>query len=240
MTELQQLTEHVWVYPHNPDHEAVQPAVGMIVTARETVLVDAGNSPRHARRILSELWRIGAPLVSHIIYTHHHWDHIFGAQIFGGTIIAHEQCRDLIAERYAAKPWGSSYIQDEMRQNPARARVLQAMQRAVEDWRGFRVMLPEIVFSRQMTLYLDGLTVEMRHVGGQHAPESVTVEVVEEKVLFVGDSYYPPPLLTGKPGDTPDLHMAEAFLQRGLAWYVEGHNKPLTHTEFQQQLTANL
>src|SRR5690606_14878150 len=83
--ELQQISEHVWVYPHNPND--TQPNVGVIVTEQHTVLIDAGNSPRHARRILGELWRINAPTVTHVIYTHYHWDHTFGAQIFGGLVI---------------------------------------------------------------------------------------------------------------------------------------------------------
>ena len=234
--ELQPLTPHVWVYPYDP--KETQPNIGVIVTPTQTVLIDAGNSPRHARRVLAELWRIDAPLVTHIIYTHYHWDHTFGAQIFNGTIIAHERCHDLLTANYFGRPWSTSYIQDEMQQNPARAGVLRAMERAVESWRGFRVVLPQVMFSRQMALHLDGVTLNLRHVGGKHSEDSITVEVVEDKVLFLGDSDYEPPVFLRQPGDHVDTEMIEGFLAQEMNWYVEGHHTPLDHKDAAAALEA--
>lgn len=229
MAELQPLTPHVWIYPCDPDE--TQPNLGVIITPTQTVLVDAGNGPRHARRLLAELWRIDAPVVTHIIYTHYHWDHTFGAQIFNGTIIAHEKCRDLIVAHYAGRPWSANYIQEEIYQNPARADVLRMMARAVEEWRGFRIVPPQVMFSEQMTLHLDALTLRLQYVGGRHAADSITVEVVEEKVLFIGDSYYKPPAFLRQLDDSPDAEMIESFLARQMSWYIEGHQPPLRYED---------
>lgn len=227
--ELQAVSPHVWLYPYNPDD--IQPNVGVIITAEQTVLVDAGNSPRHARRVLTELWRMGAPPVTHVIYTHYHWDHTFGAQIFNCPVVAHDMTLDLLQMYYANKPWSAAYLQEEARQNPDRANVMAAIGRAVDEWRGFHVVLPELLFSHDLTLHLADLTLHLRHVGGRHAADSITVEVVEDAVLFIGDSYYPPPPFLRQPGDGLDVGLYAGFIERGLDWYIEGHNRPLNRDE---------
>jgi hypothetical protein len=45
---LEHLTGRVWIYPHDPDPDAIRPSVAVIVDDRGSVLVDAGNSPRPA------------------------------------------------------------------------------------------------------------------------------------------------------------------------------------------------
>ena len=82
---LQQVASNIWIFPHDEDANRVQPNVGIIVAGKHTVLIDAGNSPRHARRIMIALDDIQAPAVSYLIYTHSHWDHVFGAMVFGGV-----------------------------------------------------------------------------------------------------------------------------------------------------------
>ncbi len=233
--ELQQISEHVWIYPYNPNE--TQPNVGVIITEEHTVLIDGGNSPRHARRILGELWRMNAPSVSHIVYTHYHWDHTFGAQIFDALVVSHEQTRDLLISQYASKPWSNHYIQDEIRQNPARASMMQSLGRAIDDWRGFRVILPSVVFSDHMVLHVDEVTLDLRHIGGKHAADSITVEVAGEGVLFVGDCYYPPPTAVRQPGDGLNIEMLQALLAQNMNIYIEGHNQPITHAEFVQKMS---
>ena len=44
-----------------------------------TLIVDAGNSPRHARLLLDEVARLPIPSPTYLALTHWHWDHVFGA-----------------------------------------------------------------------------------------------------------------------------------------------------------------
>ena len=90
---LIQVAQNVWIFPRDEDPNRLQPNVGVIVADGHTVLVDAGNSPRHARRILLALDDVKAPPISHVIYTHSHWDHVFGAMVVGAPDMAHELCR---------------------------------------------------------------------------------------------------------------------------------------------------
>jgi glyoxylase-like metal-dependent hydrolase (beta-lactamase superfamily II) len=200
------------------------------------VLVDGGNSPRHSRRIIGALAEMNAPPISYVIYTHHHWDHAFGGNVFGAPSIAHESCRKLLIES-AAKPWSYSYIQEEIRRNPLREVGLMAMGRAIEDWRGFRILIPTITFMHRMRLYLDGLTIELEHVGGRHASDSIVVRVGE--VLFTGDCYYPPPLHLRAPTDTLDYEMMKSLADESAEIFIDGHGSPLSLAEFLSSATPD-
>jgi len=232
---LRQIADHVWIFPRDEDPNKIQPNVGIIVTGKHTVLVDGGNSPRHARRVMIALDDIQAPAVSYVIYTHSHWDHVFGAMVFGAPAIGHELCRKQLAEQ-ATRPWSYSYIQEEIIRTPAREAGLRALSRAVEDWRNFRVVQPEIALAKRMQLYLDGMMIEMEHVGGQHAADSIIVRLPQERVVFTGDCYYPPPIHLRKPTDTLDFAMIESLISDDYDVYVDGHGDPMKRADIQQML----
>ncbi|HEX2908478.1 MAG TPA: MBL fold metallo-hydrolase [Phototrophicaceae bacterium] len=233
MSALIQLAQHVYIYPGDPDPNRTQPNVGVIVTPNHTVLIDAGNSPRVARRVLLALDELHAPPINYVIYTHSHWDHVFGAGVFSVPAIGHELCRKQLVDT-ASKPWSQAYIQEEIQRTPAREASLKAMSRAIEDWRSFHIVVPEITLSRLLRLYLDDLTLEIEHVGGQHAPESVVVRAVEARVIFLGDCYYPPPAHLRRPNDTLDWELIKTLSSDNLDIYVDGHNPPRTRDEFRQ------
>lgn len=229
--ELQPIAERVWIFPCDPDPSKLQPTVGVICAPTQTILVDGGNSPRHARRILTALAEMNAPPVSTVIYTHHHWDHVFGASVFGAPAIAHELCRKLLIEA-ASKPWSYAYLQEEMRRNPLREAGLIALGRAIDDWRSFRILLPAVTFTQKTSLYLDGLTLDLAHVGGRHAADSIVLHVRESGVLFTGDCYYPPPIHLREANDTLDYAMIESLADETINVYVDGHGSPLSRAEF--------
>ncbi|MCB9450841.1 MAG: MBL fold metallo-hydrolase [Anaerolineaceae bacterium] len=222
-----QLTDSTWVFPCHPDPEKLQPNVGIIISGGQTVLVDGGNSPHHARSILNALDELNAPPVRHIIYTHSHFDHFFGAQVFGAPAIAHELCRQRVQEM-ALKPWSYSYIEDEIQQTPERAIGLRNIARVMDEWRGFRVIVPTMTFTAGMRLYLGDLRVDIEHVGGQHSPDSSVVRVPSEGIIFVADAYYPPVPDYRQPGDTADFDLlARLLADETIQHIVDGHSTPL-------------
>ncbi len=227
---LVQIVPNVYIFPRDESPERVQPNVGIITAGRQTVLIDAGNSPRHARRIMIALDDIQAPPVRQIIYTHSHWDHVFGAMVFGAPAVAHELCRKHLAE-LSSKPWSHSYVQEEIQRSPAREASLRAMSRAVEDWRNFRIVQPEIVFSQSLTLHFEGVTLELEHVGGAHAPDSIVVRLPEQRVLFLGDCYCLPPPHLRRPEDTPDFALLRRLASDAYDWYIDSHSPPMSREE---------
>lgn len=234
--ELVPIADRIWLFPAESGNGTVQPNVGVIVTDTGSVLVDAGNSPRHARRILRALAARDLPPVSYVIYTHHHWDHVFGAQVYVAPVIAHDVCHDLLVER-AARPWSTAYIEDEIRRNPAAEPIYAAIDRAVDDWQGFRVVLPTLTFTHRMTLETGGLSIGIEHVGGQHAPDSVVVRVPDAGVLFVSDCFYKPTPLTRTADSTLGYALIERFLaDEAIRLFIDGH----TPTPYTREMIAEL
>lgn len=234
---LRQVASNVWIFPRDEDPNRTQPNVGIIVAGKHTILVDGGNSPRHARRIMIALDDIQAPAVSYVIYTHSHWDHVFGAMVFGAPAIGHELCRKQLMET-ATKPWSHAYIQEEIIRTPNRESQFRAINRAVEDWRNFRIVLPEIVLAKTLRLYLEGTTIEVEHVGGQHAPDSVIVRLPESRTLFLGDCFYPPPMHLRELEDKLDFPMMRSLVDAGIDTYIDGHGDPVDRAGFEGKIES--
>ena len=168
--KLEQLTEHTWLLPHDPDQNAVQSCIGVIITQNESILIDAGNSPRLARKLKTELIRNNLPPVSRIIYTHHHWDHVYGACEFAVPVTAHILCKAILEEE-AKKPWGIEYLNAEIQSAPDLTASYNARARSIENWGAFRIIVPEDVFETEDVIQMDRLTIELFHVGGEHAED---------------------------------------------------------------------
>lgn len=233
------LTPHVWLFPCDDDEVTgrIQPSVGIICTARQTILVDAGNSPAHARHIRAALDHIAAPPVRFLIYTHHHWDHVFGAQVFGVPVIAHELGHELVGN-LATMPWSRQSLAQRIVEEPQRAASYTALLHALADDAQLDVYVPSLTFSDRLRLHVDDLTIELEHVGGQHAPDSIVVRVPEVGVLFLGDCYYPPPLHLRTTESTPDVAMLASLVSDRYEWYIEGHDHPHTKAELRTVLAA--
>ena len=160
-----------------------QPNIGALITENQTILVDVGNSPRRARQVAIELAAAGLPPVRTLIYTHHHWDHVFGAQAYhASSIIAHEEC---YAQLHAlvGKPIQSA---DGLRPLHGESDTI-AMQNAVDDWRDFHLCLPTLTFGKTLSLLLDGLRIDLSHLGGPHASDCLLVCLPQHGVVFCGD-----------------------------------------------------
>ncbi len=235
---LKPLTEHIWLLPHDPDETAVQSAIGVITTQNESILIDAGNSPRLARKLKTELARNNLPPVSHIIYTHHHWDHVYGACEFDVPVTAHRICKAIL-EVESRKPWGIEYLSEEIKREPKLTASYNARAKSIEDWASFRIVVPEEVFKAEKAIHLNGLTIELEHVGGEHAEDSIVVKVPQDGVMFISDCYYPPPLHLRKPDSAPSLDMLRRLQNGAYNLYVEGHDKPFTRAELLKFLQEN-
>lgn len=229
--KLVQLKKGVWIYSHHSNPAMVKPTVGILTTPSQTVLIDAGNSPKHALQIQAALTEMKAPPVSHIIYTHHHWDHTFGGIMFEGIFVGHEQCEGHLMQ-YKAINWSKEYFEREIALNPLQKASHQAKLEQIDDWNQFDIRLPDRTFSENMRLDLDGLTLELSYVGGPHANDSIIIKAVEANVLFVGDCFYPPPLALRKEGDSYSLDMLKRCSAASDQLYVHGHGQPIESDRF--------
>ena len=118
--DLEQIAPSVYIFPRDETPNTIQPNIGVIALKQQTILIDTGNSPRHARQIVGAINSRLLPPVKTIILTHHHWDHTFGAASFNADqVIAHEKCASYLAD-YATQDWNATILRDQIAENPKR------------------------------------------------------------------------------------------------------------------------
>ncbi|MEV6494937.1 MBL fold metallo-hydrolase [Actinoplanes sp. NPDC051633] len=233
MSVLRHLGGRVWLFPHDPDPARVQGCVAVIAGDDGSVLVDAGNSPAVARQVQAAVATAGLPAPRRLVYTHHHWDHVWGACAWPGLEIVGHRAGAAILRAEARKPWSEAYVREMAAANPRLAASCAARLSAMAgQWDDFAVRAPHTEFDD--TLTLPG-GVEVRHVGGGHAEDSTVVAVPDSGVLLLGDCFYPPPLHQRQPGDRLDLELVHRLLADyppdRFGWYADSHDHPKPSTD---------
>lgn len=72
----------------------VNSIVGVIDDGDAIYLIDSGLGPEHIQQVVDE-----ATKPVHLILTHAHWDHIWGAEAIPGNIYAHESAKDEFSQK---------------------------------------------------------------------------------------------------------------------------------------------
>jgi glyoxylase-like metal-dependent hydrolase (beta-lactamase superfamily II) len=220
---LTHLAGRVWLYPHDPDGARTQPCVAVIDLGDRSVLVDAGNGPAHARAVRVAVQEQALPPVATIVFTHHHWDHVWGASEWDADdIVGHAAGAELLRED-ARRPWSTAYAEEVVRDNPRMSLSVASRRLAVPDWSELDVRPPTRTFDDELVLG-DGLVA--RHVGGKHAPDSTIVIDSESGVALLGDSFYPPPFHLRDEHSATDFAMLRDFVRLPVEWLVDAHGPP--------------
>ncbi|EAT12628.1 MBL fold metallo-hydrolase, partial [Bermanella marisrubri] len=105
--------------------------------------------------------------VDFLINTHLHADHVANNGFFadeGATIIAHQGTYDTLKNKGLVSGGGVSDAGENM--------------------------LPHVVFSQSMTLYLNGLTIELSHIPNAHTLSDIIVYIPEKNMIHVGDMLF--------------------------------------------------
>lgn len=159
-------------------------ALGVIVTPRGLIQIDAPPSPEDARSWRASLMNLGGGLERLLINLDAHPDRTLGARAMDCTVIAHEKT----AFTFRNRP-GTFKAQGE---------------ETGADWESIpglgsvRWAPPEISFGDTMTLHWGDTPVLLEHHPGP-SNGSIWVNLPEEKVVFVGDAVLKnqPPFLAG-------------------------------------------
>ena len=165
-----------------------------------------------------------------------HW--IIAETLYVCYLTAHTICKAILEEE-SKKPWGSEYLSAEIKREPKLTVSYSARAKSIEDWGAFRIVVPNDVFETVTVIHLGGLTIELEHIGGEHAEDSIVVKVPQDEVMFIGDCYYPPPAHLHKPDSAPSLDMLRRLQNEAYNLYVEGHDKPFTRAELLKFLQEN-
>ncbi len=144
---------------------------GFVVTKAGVVVIDALGSPAMARELLATIRTITPQPVKLVILTHHHADHIYGAQVFrqaGATIVAHALGRDYLGSE------------------TARLRLKASIDDGLTE-PGTQVVGADTWLAGSASFDLGGTRFEAMVVGPAHTVEDLAVWFPDEGVLFSGD-----------------------------------------------------
>lgn len=208
------ISEHVvWLPPAPPD----RPSLCAVIGTRRTLMLDGGSSPAHARELLDGLTKHPTA----VVYTHSHWDHVFGGVQVGAPVVAHRLTAAQLLE-LAATDWSDEALDRRLAAGKVSAQHAANVKEELPAPRHVEVAPADVVFDTGLDFELGGARVLVRHVGGDHAADSCVAFVEPDGVLFLGDCLYEAPQGGVTAEFATPLH--ETILAFGARLYVEEHH----------------
>lgn len=185
---------------------------GFLVGSRGVVSVDACSTEARTRAFQETIAQVSDQPVRTLVNTHHHGDHTFGNFLFpGATIVGQDR------SRAALQAWGLP------RAAPYWTDV---------EWGEVELAPPFLTFDESVTVYVDELRCEVRHLGlPAHTDNDAVVWLPERKVLFSGDLLFngvTPFVVQGSVGGMLETLVSLELL--GAEAIVPGHG-PVTGPE---------
>jgi glyoxylase-like metal-dependent hydrolase (beta-lactamase superfamily II) len=120
-------------------------------------------------KIRAAVRELSAEPIRMVLNTHWHFDHTGGNELLaeaGAVVIAHENVRRRMSTRQFME-----FFQTERPPSPAGA-------------------LPVVTFTRDLTLHLNGMTVEVQHVPPAHTDGDAIVWFADRNAVHMGDTYF--------------------------------------------------
>ncbi|HEX6980738.1 MAG TPA: MBL fold metallo-hydrolase [Alphaproteobacteria bacterium] len=166
------------------------PNSGVIVGDDGVMIIDARATPVMAEELVRYVRTVTDKPIKYVLLTHYHAVRVMGASGYGADyIIASKGTYDLIKER------GAQDFKSEVQRFPR-------LFKNVESVPG--LTWPNIVFDREMTIWMGKREVRIMHLGAGHTKGDTIAWLPKERVLFSGDLV--------EEGATPycgDAHLAE-------------------------------
>jgi glyoxylase-like metal-dependent hydrolase (beta-lactamase superfamily II) len=166
----EQLTRHVWAIPDGG--ASLVPNVGIVVGKKAVLVIDTGMGTRNAQTVLREVAKVGAGKPIYIVTTHVHPEHDMGAHAFpkdSKLIRSKDQIEDIAAGA------GMSLVPVFAQRSALNVELLEGAHHRDAD----------IVFDRDYTLNLGGVTAKIYAMGTNHTHGDTAILV--DGVLFSGD-----------------------------------------------------
>lgn len=224
--KLERLTDRVWFYPKEEERD--RPVLGYIRGDNWSLAVDAGHSDAHVEEFYKALEAEGFPLPSLTVLTHWHWDHTFGMHAINGLSLANAKTNEYLRD-----------FKDKIEKNGPEVflNIHESIRREYAGNRPVKVVTADMEFSGEMILDAGNCRIRVFQTKAPHTDDSTLVEIVDEKILFLGDStcddFY-----TGIKDMTLAKELASAIESTGAEICLEGHWVPLSKEETVSDLLA--
>jgi glyoxylase-like metal-dependent hydrolase (beta-lactamase superfamily II) len=219
-----------------------------ILTPDGVLVFDANGTPAAAGAVLREIRRRTRQPVRYLVYSHWHWDHWYGAEVYrnafpGVTIIAHEATRRLMLgpalefnrpgletqlpahiAAVAAALGRAAPGSGEARSLAAHAAADRAF---LEAKRTVHHTFPDLTFTDSLVIHLGGREIRVLHYDRAVTPGDAFLYLPVEGVVVSGDLVVNP--VPFALGCYPSGWLATLERIRALRWHllIPGHGDPL-------------
>lgn len=186
---LKKLTERIFYMPHS--EETDRPSLGLICGNKYSLIIDSGNSAKHAKEFLSEINSMDIPPVKYLVITHWHWDHIFGMREMDFVTIGHENTKVKLEEMKGFK-WDDASLEKHLKDGTFTEFTINCIKEEISKQERDKFIIDDldITFNDSIDIDLGGITCIVKEIGGDHTDDSSVIYIPEEKVLFLGDCIY--------------------------------------------------
>jgi glyoxylase-like metal-dependent hydrolase (beta-lactamase superfamily II) len=209
---------------------------------------DANGTPEAARAVLAEIRKITRQPVKYLVYSHWHWDHWYGGEVYKQafpqlTIVSHEKTRALMAGPAIAfnqpgldeqlpghiAQMDTARMQAQAGSDEARqlAEHVAADRAFLAQKRGFHPALATRTFTDSLVLHLGEREIHVLHDDRAITPGDAYLWLPREKILVTGDLLINPitfALFCYPAGWIASLHALDA---RDAALIVPGHGEAM-------------
>jgi len=214
---LTKLTERVYVI-HGPNeipskaNQGFMSNPGFVLTRKGVVVVDPGSSVQVGDMLLKKIASVSKDPVIAVFNTHIHGDHWLG--------------NDAIHRAY---PKAVIYAHPKMmvKTQGEGANWIRLMNQLTDNGiKGTKAVSPGFGVDNDETLALGGIHFRIYHTGVAHTDGDIMVEVVEDRVMFMGDN-----AVVERTARLDDGHFlgnieaCEVALRTGAQHFVPGHGK---------------
>ena len=166
-----------------PDHGLGTSNSGLVDRGGGLVVDTFWDLP-HTRELIATYGRVWKAPARRVVNTHRNGDHAWGNQLFpAAEIIGHRACATDFAKERPETMQGLRNAGDST--DP----MLATFARLLADWdfSGIELKPPTTIFDDRLTLDLDGVRIELIHVGPAHTAGDVIVHLPAARVVFTGD-----------------------------------------------------
>jgi cyclase len=162
-----EVSEDLYAYIQ-PDGSWFINNTGFLVGQRGVTSIDSCSTERRTSAYLEAIGRVTDQPVRTLVNTHHHSDHTNGNYRFSGaSIVSHERCRE---EMLAMGLLTNVGIWEDV------------------EWGALEFSPPFVTYTEGVTVWVDDLRCEVRHVGRPaHTTNDSIVWIPERSLLFAGD-----------------------------------------------------
>ena len=169
------VSEHVHVILDRD--AAFVPNVGIVIGSKATLIVDTGLGDRNGKIVLDEARKLSGNTQFYLTATHFHPEHDLGANAFP----ADAKMLRWKAQQAEADQDGAALNERFKSFSPATKALLE----------GATFRAPDVLFDGEITVDLGGAHVRIFGVGPNHTRGDTAFFVVEDRVLFTGDTVLP-------------------------------------------------